>query len=163
MKMRKAQVDIFKLLSNNETLLRLLIYLPSSAADDPLDPSKLNILDMEEQEKWKLINDRILFTPTHVGLDQDPKCRICFFHSRRDTNRSNVIANQSFNLDVFTHYKFNNVDQRLAWICDTLDEMFANQNITGIGKCIPLPSRELSAPTEYVGFRLVYEFGDFNG
>jgi hypothetical protein len=161
MKMRETQADIYKILYNNVDLMRLLVYKPVNFNDNPLDPAKQDILD--RADKWDLIQDRILFTPTYTGLDTEPKCRICLYHSRRTTNGNNAIGNQSFNLDVFTHYVFNNTDQRLAWICDTLDEIFANKKITGIGKCIPLPSRELQAPNDYVGFRMSYEFGDFFG
>jgi hypothetical protein len=163
MKMRENLIDIYKIFTTNETLLRLLYYLPSSAADDPLDPAKPNILDMAEEEKWKIITDRIIPAPKVHGLDKDPKCRICFYPGRRSNTTNYKVADQEVRVDVFTHHDFNNVDLRLSWISDHVDELLFNKPITGIKKIKFDGGNNLSAPEEYLAYSMKYEIGSVKG
>jgi len=159
MKMRQNLQDIFKVLSQDETLLRLLYYLPQNAFDDPLDPTKTDVLSMPN--KWDIIADRIKTTQTTDTLDTEPKCRVCFYAGRRKSHRGNyLVAKQHIIFDVYVHFSFDNVDQRLSWICDRLNDLLFNQKITRIGNVdfqdgIPIVvSQNL---LKYMAYRLVFE------
>lgn len=162
MTMRDNIQEIYKFLTVDETLLRLLTYQPSSAADDPLDPSKPNILDMGAQEKWELIGDRIVTAPKFVDLDKEIKCRLLIYHGYGRKSSNHLFTRQEFCFEVFTHFMFDNVDQRLSWLCDRLDELMERKLITGFGNMASKDRRPVSAPNDYSGYKLVYEFYNEN-
>lgn len=162
MTMRDNIQEIYKFLTVDETLLRLLTYQPSSAADDPLDTSKPNILDMDIEAKEKLIQDRIVTAPKFVDLDKEIKCRLLIYHGHGRKSSNHLFTRQEFCFDVFTHFMFDNVDQRLSWLCDRLDELMEKKLITGFGNMASKDRRPVSAPNDYSGYRLVYEFYNEN-
>lgn len=162
MKMRENIQEIYKFLTADETLLRLLTYQPSNASDDPLDPIKPNILDTVAQEKWELIDDRIVTAPKFADLDTEVKCRLLLYHGNGRKSSNHLFTRQEFCFEVFTHFKFDNVDQRLSWICDRLDELMERKPITGFGNMASKDRRPVNAPTDYTGYKLVYEFYNEN-
>jgi len=163
MEMRKNIQDIYKVLTTDETLLRLLYYPASNPLDSPLSPSKQNILEMPDNEKWSIILDRIKTTPKVDDLvDDTPKCRLLFYAGTRNSTRNYLIADQEMVFDVLVHMKFDDLDQRLSWICDRLNDLLFNQRITGMGKAEFKSGREIGAPNGYVGYRLRYLFGSEN-
>lgn len=162
MMMRENLQDIYRLLTQDETLLRLLYYKPSNYNDNPLDKSKQNILDMEESEKWKIIQDRIVTTIKTSGLDKEKKCRILFYPGKRHSTGNYLISSQLINFDVLVHIEFDEIDMRLSWICDHLNELLFKNRITGVGKISFVDGDKLLTPDEYVGYRLIYRFGSVN-
>ena len=159
MRMRDNLIDIYKVLTTDETLLRLLFYLPENANDHPLDETEENILDKEIGERWEIIQDRIKKTPNVSGLDEEPKCRILFYPGRRRTTGNYLVANQIIVMDVLAHYYYEDVDMRNSWICDRLNELMFDKRITGLGKINFVDGNQISAPENYVGYRLTYAFG----
>lgn len=160
MKMRQQLQQLMKLFSHDETLLRLLYYKPLNYNDSPLDSSKGNILDMSN--KWDIIDNLIRFTPTFDGLDTEPTCRLFFYSSNRNPNNYNyLMSNQDIKIDIFTHKDYNDEDLRLSWICDHVNDLLFGKHVAGIGKIRLDRGQELPAPENYVGYQLIYEFGDY--
>ncbi len=163
MEMRKNIQDIYKVLTTDETLLRLLYYPAINPLDSPLSPSKQNILEMPDEEKWAIILDRIMTTPKVDDLvDDKPKCRLLFYAGDRNVTKNYLVADQEFVFDVICHLNFDEVDQRLTWICDTINDLLFNKRITGVGKVEFKSGRPIGAPNGYIGYRLRYLFGSEN-
>lgn len=158
MSLRQYSMDIEKLLID-ETLLRLLYYKPQNYLDDPLDASKENILDKPSDEKWEIIKDRIVSAPKFDDLDKIEKCRLLVYpHIGRSTRSNYLFANQEYSFDVFVHFDYQNVDKRLEWICDRVNDLLKNFSVTGFGKVLFKDRGKLSAPNNYIGYRLTFEF-----
>lgn len=159
--MRALLQEVYKSFSTDEELLRLLYYKPESMSDNPLSPTKDDVLDMNE--KWDIIEDRIRFSPTADGLlDDDPICRILFYQSPRNALKGNYASSiQSFNIDVFVHREFNDVDMRLAWITDHIGTKMSNYYFQNIGTVRFVYGDNLGAPEGYFGYTTTFEYGDF--
>lgn len=158
MSLRKHSKDIEKILINDETLLRLLYYKPQNRLDDPLSLTKSNILDMAN--KWDIIDDRIVSAPKFEDLETgtEPKCRLLFYPAYgRSTNNNYLFSNQEYKFEIYVHFDYQ-IDKRLEWISDRINELMFNQRITGHGKVEFKDRRDVSAPKNYLGFRLIYEF-----
>jgi len=159
---KEYQSDVFKVLSNDPDLLKLLYHLPQNNNDNPLE--KEDILSMENEKKWGIIRDRIKFTPVIRGLDNDPKCRVILYNANRkpqSDNRYNSIQQISF--DVFAHADYNDVDMRMSMICDRIHELMFDKRITGLGK-VEFESGELLGEVvkDYIGYHLTYKIGSGN-
>jgi hypothetical protein len=161
--MREHLQKLYKVLTQDETLLRLLYLKPQNAADNPLDPAKPNILS--RSDKWTIIDDVIKTAEVVSDLDTTEKCRILMYAGRRNSTGNYLISNQDFIFDVLVHSKsFDAVDQRLSWICDRLNELLFNQNIpTMLGVILFKSGTAIGAPNNYSGYRLIYEFSSLNG
>lgn len=160
MEMRKSIQDIYKVLTGSEKLLRLLYYSsPENALDNPLDSEKQNILEMNN--KWDIIFDVVQLSPKVSDLDNVKKCRVLFYPGRRDGTNSYLIASQEFVFDILVNVDVNNTDQRLAWISDTINDLLFYQKIAGFGKVRFVDGGNIGAPDNYLGYRLVYDFCDF--
>ncbi len=163
MKMRDNMMDIFNLLSQNEKLLRLLYYKPTNYSDDPLDVNKPNILDMNLDQRWKIIDERIKKTDKVDDLSDNEICRILVHLGRRRSDKGNyLVANQVLNIDVVASYSYEDVDLRLEWICDTINELIFDSRTTGAGKTGFIDGTPIVCPKGYVGYRLIYGFGSVN-
>ena len=164
--MRENLKDIYRVLTTDETLLRLLHYKPEDANDDPLDVSKPNILDMSDADKWGIINDKIVTTYKVTDLvDKDPKCRILFYPGRRSGTGNYMMASQDIVIDVFVHMSFDIVDLRLSWICDRLSDLLFKKDVTGANKMSFREGRNVRTNKDadsYVGYEMVYHFGSVN-
>lgn len=162
--MRKNIQDIYKVLVGDETLLRLLYYIDNTddkEVNSPLNPSKTNILSLSN--KWDIIQDIIKTTPKIDDLDSTKKCRVLIFPGDRDGTGNYLVSDQQFYFDTFVHTAIDNVDQRLSWICDTLNELICNKNITGFGKILFVRGRNILSIQNYLGYRLIFEFSDLKG
>lgn len=160
MKMRENMQAIKKLLANDETLLRLLYYKPSNYNDNPLDPLKSNIGSMDEDVKWEIIEDVIKSTEKTSDLDESTKCRVLFYAGTRTSTNNYLLAEQEIVFDVLVHIAaYDEKDMRLSWICDHLNSMIGDKQITGIGKAYFAGGGIIAAPVGYVGYRLVFNFG----
>lgn len=161
MSMRKAIRDIYMKFINDETLLRLLYYPPQNLGTntpDPLSTDNPNILDMSADNKWEIINDRILMTPTVDDLDTTEKCRLLFYAGRRNPTGNFIYADQEIMCDILCHFNYEK-DQRSTWISDRINELLVQERVTGIGKVDFKDGRPIGAPKGYVGYKLMYEFG----
>jgi len=160
MSMRKSIRDIYMTFINDETLLRLLYYPPKNLGTntpDPLSVTNPNILDMSDDAKWEVINDRIAMTPTVSDLDTTEKCRLLFYAGRRSPGNF-IYADQEIICDILCHFNYEK-DQRSTWISDRVNELLVQERITGIGKVDFKSGGITGSPKGYIGYRLVYEFG----
>lgn len=157
--LRENLQAFYKALTSDETILRLLYYKPANATDNPLDSSKTNFSDMSVEEKWSIIFDRVMTTPTYNGLDTSPICRICFYAGRRSNTNNYKVADQKIIFDIFTHFEYDSVDLRNSWICDRINELIFDKGITGIGKVTFVDGDGIASPEGYTGYRLVYSIG----
>jgi hypothetical protein len=155
MRMRENLIDIYKVFTTNENLLRLLYYQPIDANDNPLDPAKPNILDLAN--KWDIIQDRIKTTEKVDDLDDEEKCRLLFYAGRRSGTNNYILSNQEFAVDILCHFSFEETDLRMSWICDTVNSLVFDEKITGIKKISFKNGNPIKAPNDYVGYRLIYE------
>lgn len=163
MELKKYSSEIFKVLNSDETLLRLLHYKPTSKTDNPLDPSKPNILDKPINERWAIIDDCIVNAPKFNDLETSSKSRLFYYAGYgRTTNNNYLYTNQIYCFEVFTHYDFQMMDRRNEKICDRLNEILFNNNITGMGKFLFKDRHPINAPKDYLGYRLNYEFASQN-
>jgi hypothetical protein len=163
MQLKQNIEDIYKVLTNDETLLRLLINQPTSPTDDPLDPTKPNILDMSATDRQALLDDRIYFTKSVDDLTTKEICRIIFYPGNRRTDPSNFqTSSQEFVFDVLAHMSYNNVDVRCQWICDRIEELLFDNKVTGTKSVRKVTGRDLMLAPNYASYELVFEFGSVN-
>jgi hypothetical protein len=149
--------DVYKALTSDEILLRLLYYLPSSPIDDPLSTDKPNILDMEN--RWDIIRDVIKPIEKTDDLENTPKCRLFVYPGNRNSTGNYLLANQEIVFDILVHIDFQDMDLRLSRICDRINELVCNKKITGIGKVLFDSGGRIGAPANYIAYRLIYVFG----
>lgn len=159
--MRKNLMDVYKILNNDEDLLRLLYYKPINFSDDPLDETKPNILDMTNSEKWEIINDVIVPGIKVDDLETEEKCRIIIFMGDRNGLRNDSFSNQNITIDILAAISIDNIDFRLCWICDRVNELLFDELITGLSKVNFKGGKTFNAPKGYVGYRINFEFVDF--
>ena len=163
MKMRESLTRVYNELSSDEELLRLLYYKPENALDDPLSIEKSNVLDKSEDEKWDIIEDVIAKSKKIQDLDSDKKMRILMYLSRRSPERGNYwVSSQYLVVDVVAHKDFDEMDFRLSWICDKVNEILFNNHVAGTGKLKFIDGDDLKTPDDYVGYRLVYAYSNTN-
>lgn len=143
----------------DEELIRLLYYNPKNILDNPLDTNKPNILDKSEELKWENINKHIMTAPTFDGMDKFATSRLFYYPGTGRSSKDNYLfSRQEFNFDIFTHQSIENIDKRLEWICDRVNELVFNKTIAGFGKTLFVTRYPVKAPINNVGYRLVYEF-----
>lgn len=154
--------DILKILWNDEELLRLLIYPPENidiGAPDPMNETLSNVTETDED--WTHRKSVIMLTPKDDDLFGDKKCILFAYLGDREPSRGNYqTANQEINFDVFCHADYENEDMRSSRIADRLNDLFALQHVTGIGKTDFVGTRIISrSPAQYVGYQHKYAFG----
>lgn len=161
MKMRQNLIDVFSILSNDEELLRLLYYKPINFSDSPLSTDKPNILEMQVTQRWDIINDCIVPGMKISDLETEEKCRLMIFMGDRDNLRNDSFSSQNVTIDILVAVKFDNIDFRLCWICDRVNELLFYKNITGLSKIHFDKGRPFNALQGYVGYRILFDFTDF--
>jgi hypothetical protein len=155
--------DILNVLWYDEQLLRLLHYSPEDIRTntlDPLDPSLPNILDMDEVLQWEIRNATIKLTPKEDDLTDKKSCKLFVYLGERYGSRGNYLfANQNVVFDIITPVDFENGDMRTTRISDRLNDLFALEYVTGIGKMDFVRGMiNNRIPSAYVSYRLTYEF-----
>ena len=149
--------DFYVRVSQDETILRYLTYKPTNASDNPLSPTKPNIVGTARHDA--ILGRNILPIPKNDDIESDSICRICMYmgSSTRTSNPFNY--RHRVVIDTFVHNEtFENVDGRLGKITDQLDNLLVNKHVTGMGKVENIDSGEIAAPRGYVGYRNVYSF-----
>jgi hypothetical protein len=159
MKMRENLLRFKALFSSDEELLRLLHYKAKNYSDSPLDTSKPNILDIEEVKRWTIIEDVIKTTEKTNDLDDKKMCRLLFYSDSRTNTDNYLLASQDMIFDIVVHIDIDEIDLRLSWICDKVNELISGKSVTGIGKTFFKYGGNMSAPKGYVGYRLIYTIG----
>lgn len=158
--MRNNLIDIFKVLKDDEILLRLLYYLPSNSLGSPLDVDAQQPNIIGSGNHVSIIKDRIKLTPKVDDLvDDTPKNRLMMYAGIRGNTNNYLLASQEIIFDIFTHFEFEENDIRSSWIADRTNELITNKNITGIGKVYFEKGTPISAPNNYIGYRMVYNIG----
>ncbi len=159
MNMRGNLMDIYKILTADETLLRLLYYPATSLDDSPLSESKANILDKSDSEKWDIIEELIKKTDKANDLTTESRCRVCVYMGNRRSTNNNAVSNQQVIFDIYSPIEWDDVDFRLTWICDTINDLFGGQRITGLGKTENDIGGRITTVSGFIGYRLIYDFG----
>lgn len=167
---RQQLLDIFNKLQKNEKLMRLLYYTPKNALDDPLAENKQNVTEFDDEKFQKIIKNSLIPSDKKFDLDVDNSelCRICMYNGDRIPqsyrsqsthlySKNNQVATQYMVFDVYVHLNIDIVDLRLSWICDVLDQLLVNEEITGISKFEFIQSAPITnTPDGYCGYRMIY-------
>lgn len=166
-------VDFFSKIIQDETLLRLLHY-PSSHSNDDVTlitadrPSIIGNNTPYKDTKKPLYNyileTNIRRAPKSSDLINTAICRICMYmgdNIKGNRNSSNKVFKQDVVFDIYTHIDgFETKDCRSLKICDRIDELIHENNITGIGKAESYKTFLIgNSPDGFIGYRMVFTFG----
>jgi hypothetical protein len=162
-KLEKYSKDIYKVLIQDEVLLRYLHYIPTSRVDNPLDPSKDNILDKDVDSLWGIIDDVIVPAPKISDLVDTQKSRLLVYAGYgRGTNSNYLFSNQEYEIDIFVHADTQTMDFRMEKIHDRVNELLFNQHITGMGKLLFKGRQPINAIKDYFGYKMIFTFSSEN-
>ncbi|MBI6863882.1 MULTISPECIES: hypothetical protein [Lysinibacillus] len=167
MKIVKNITEFYHSLINNEKLLRLLYYIPKDQFDDPLDESKLDVSQLPEKEhvlkNLIVIGDK----PSDLSLETN-FCRICLYTGPR-LPQKNYLKNinqftdnpysstQQYIFDIYTPDSVNNIDFRMDWLGEVLNEVLFQEDVEEFGDLrfhSGLPITNL--PKGIIGYRWSY-------
>lgn len=152
---------IYKTVSSDDIMLRLLYYKPQNGLDDPLSPSKTNVLDLPNS--YEIIDDVIKFAPKVDDLTSKNICRLLFYPGRRSPTKNHQTSSQEFVFDLLVHIDdFQLKDLRMEKIVDRLGEIMFGKRIMGLGKVESNGGNPLGAPPNYIGYQIVYTVGSGN-
>lgn len=147
-------VDIFKVVANDEELLRLLYY-----ADNPLSADKTNVKDLPDF--YEIRNKLIIRAPKTNDIVNEKICRICMYFGNGSNTSNERVDNQDIVFDIYTHIDTYEVNEaRSLMIIDKINELIALRNITGFGKM--RTSRRFiigNPPSGYLGYKITFTFG----
>lgn len=156
--MREAINSFYKIIINDEILLRLLFYLPKDGINkDPLDPSLPNVKEMDDY--WDIVNDRIMLTNKVSDLQTKEICRLYITSGRRRADgRNYLMSRQQIIINSFVHESYT-TDMRSEWISDRLNDLLALEHMDGvIGRLDFVKSDPYEAPIQYQRYIHVYEY-----
>lgn len=148
---------IYQVLIADEELMRLLNYLPQGYFNneyhvDPLDDSLPNLVDVDSDDYWQMVDERIILGEKTSDLLESQLCRIYIYEGRRrPVFESHVVATQEVNIDIFIHESFDR-DLRITRITDRINELIALERIAGFGKLEYTAGNPREAPTHYRRF-----------
>lgn len=163
--------DVYNILIQDEKLLRLLYYPPTSRANgspDPLDDSLKDIVVTQDLEKpptdeykkmWGIIKHRILKTSKSDDMEDNRLCRIYIYAGKsRPSVVNGATTRQEIVVDVFTHNSYD-VDLRINRIGDRVHQllMYKDEEVTGLGEIDYSDGYDFEAPKEYQAYRHMYE------
>lgn len=162
-KLEKYSSDIYKVLIDDEILLRYLHYIPTSRIDDPLDESKGNIMDKDIDTLWEIIDDVIVPAPKISDLVDTQKSRLLVYAGYgRGTNSNYLFSNQDYEIDIFVHADTQTMDFRMEKIHDRVIELLFNKNVTGVGKLLFKGRQPINAIKDYFGYKMIFTFSSEN-
>lgn len=156
--MRQVFLEIYRILTEDEVLMRLLYYLPEDAHNpDPLSDELENIQD--RPDIWDIRKDRVMRSDKISDIEGDPKCRIYIYPEKRRSRWGNyLVADQGISLSIFVHESFL-VDGRMEWISDRLYKLLSLERIKGsIGMLEYVKGDPWTAPRQYSQYRHVFQF-----
>lgn len=157
----------YQRLKNDEKLLRLLYYLPKDPLDDPLDESKVEISQLPNKDLI-LNNILVIGDKTSDLIIDSAFCRICLYtgprtpqkHYLKTTNHfteNPYSSTQQYIFDIYTPNTINNVDFRLDWLGESLNEALFHEDLIEFNELrfhsgMPL----LNMPDGFVGYRWIF-------
>lgn len=152
MLMVKNVSEVYSVVMQDAKIRRLLVY-----ENNPLSESLSDINDYDK------VAEKVIFTPTFDGLDINKTNRICVYLGIRDMDRNkHKLSNQELYFDVLSHRNYHDKDARAYMICERINEIISESRITGIGRIYFSRGFPISAPTGYIGYRLIYDLGSAN-
>ena len=167
MKIVKTITEFYHSLVNDEKLLRLLYYMPKDIEDDPLDPLKMNVSQLPEKDRI-LQNVLVIGDKTSDLALETNTCRICFYTGSRMPQKSYLktinqftdnpySSTQQYIFDIYTPASANNIDFRLDWLGEVLNEVLFQEDIEEFGDLrfhsgLPITT----VPNGFVGYRWTY-------
>ncbi|HLG28301.1 MAG TPA: hypothetical protein VI423_10990 [Paenisporosarcina sp.] len=157
--MRQVIGNIYKILINDEDLMRLLYYFPKDATHfDPLDEELENIKD--NVEYWDIVDDRIMLAEKDTDLNDKAICRIYISAGRRRPVFNNyLLTTQEIMISVYTHEKYEK-DMRSAWLSDRINELLSLEYIEGTlsHKLEYFGGNPRVAPSQYKRYDHTFEY-----
>lgn len=156
--MRQIMGNIYKLLINDEELLRLLYYFPRDSVNlDPLDDELENIKDREDY--WDIVEDRIMLAEKDADLNGKAICRIYISAGRRrPVFNSYLLVTQEVVVSIYAHEKYVK-DSRSEAISDRVSELLALEHINGsFGRLEYFGGNPKPAPSQYSRYDHTYQY-----
>lgn len=158
--LRGVLSSIYKILTEDETLMRLLHYPSTSdraSTPDPLDKSLPDIVDSDEY--WDIVDQTIKTFNKPSNIEEDVINRIYLYASRRRPTFNNYLqASQQVTLDIFVNEKFDS-DLRFYALIDRVNELLALEHIEGMyGKLDFVGGDPRQAPLGYSLYENVYVY-----
>ena len=160
---------IYVQFTTDETLLRLLYYAPENQLDNPLDKSKENILDMDVEDKSKIIDNVIHPRDKTFKLDLKNKfSRINYYLNERRPERvyssgarklinNPAVSRQEIVIDIYTNIEIDKIDFRLYQIIERVNKLLSNKNYKQFtGMKLDASYTIIQTPDGFLGHRLVY-------
>lgn len=160
---------VYKQFTNDEILLRLLHYESVNQQDSPLSENKPNILDMEIDEKFKIIDNVIYTTDKKFKLDLDSRFnRINYYLNERKPEKvysrgasklvnNPLVSRQELVVDIHTNIEIDKVDMRQWQIVERVEYLLNNKiykQFTGLKLSYSYVIS--NTPDGFVGYRLIY-------
>ncbi|MFL0361824.1 hypothetical protein ACH0BF_02245 [Pseudobacillus sp. 179-B 2D1 NHS] len=166
--------NLYKRLSQDEELLRLLFYKAKHSGDNVLDkrirPDILSsktelssgIPEDRRQRAFEIIKDRIKPTNKYKDLEGEIKCRICaYLGDRIKEEKNHLYAKQEIIIDILVHHAYDEVDHRSLKIAEEIQRLLFQER-TGFGKNMYESMKRTELVPEYISYRLVYSTGGIN-
>lgn len=164
MKIVKNITEFYHSLVNDEKLLRLLYYMPKDRQDDPLDDLKMAVSHLPEKDS--ILNNLIVIGDKTSDLTSETNiCRICLYTGSRLPQKNYLpqftdnpySSTQQYIFDIYTPVSVNNIDFRLDWLGEALNEVLFQEDVEAFGDLrfhsgLPI----MNAPNGFVGYRWTY-------
>lgn len=149
-------VDIYKVVANDDILLRLLYY-----TSDPLNPSKAEVKTLPNYIDIRKL--RIIRAPKSDDIVNEKICRLCMYFGNGSNTSNERVDDQDVIFDIYTHVDtFEMNEARSLKIIDRLNKLLNFKKVTGIGK-IASTKRYIigNPPSGYIGYKVIFTFGSF--
>lgn len=152
-KLAQNLIDFYKVVANDEELLRLLYY----------EKDALNYVANKDVKSLNnfvdIRKERIIRAPKVDDISTKKICRICMYLGARES-MSRAVSEQEMIFDVFTHIDgFETTESRSLKIADRINLLLSESRITGIGVIKSDRFFPINAPNNYMAYRLAYTFG----
>lgn len=161
--------NIYVTLTNDETFLRLLYYVPTNQIDNPLDKNKQNILEMTPKKKSEIINNTVYFMDKKFELDAKKSfSRVNFYLGERKPERkyssgarmlinNPQVSRQEIIFDIYTNMEIHQIDMRLMSIWERINKLLFRKNVDMLTKLnFDYGYSITKTPDGFIGYRLVY-------
>lgn len=159
--MREVINHIYKILINDEQLMRLLYYYPKSTKQpDPLSVTTKTPNIIGHEDYWRIVEDRVMLAEKFSDIINKDICRIYITQGRRRPVFGNyLLATQEIMISIYTHENYE-TDMRSAWISDRINELIALADIDGMlgDKLEFVAGNPRVAPVHYKRYDSVYEY-----
>jgi len=159
--MRESINNIYTVLREDETLMRILHYPPRDRAKgylDPLDVALDDIVNESSDKYWDIVDKTIRKSEKTTDIQKDALCRLYIHPGRRRPVFGNyLLADQEIVVDVYVNEKFSK-DDRLSWICDKVNELIVHERLAAYGKLEFAAGNPRVAPIGYSLYELVYKY-----